>query len=266
MLKNKVIVLTGAGGGIGSALAQVLSKAGASLILVGRDQQKLDGINQQLDTKHNILIADIATTEGRQAIAAHCQQLDTGIHMLINNAGIGAFKSFETMDSSEVATMININLSSTILLTQVLLPLLNAQAEAQIINIGSAFGSIGFPGFAVYSASKFGLRGFTEALSRELKDGPVSVRYFAPRATKTLLNDSCVEALNQALKTPVDSPERVADEFLSFLQSKSLRYFVGWPEKLFARINGVFPSLVDSAIGKQLPIIKRCLSKETLES
>ena len=265
MLKNKVIVLTGAGGGIGSALTQVLSKAGASLILVGRDQQKLDGINQLLGTKHNVLIADIAITEGRQAIAAHCQQLDTGIHMLIN-AGIGAFKSFETMDPSEVVRLININLSSTILLTQALLPLLNAQAEAQIINIGSAFGSIGFPGFAVYSASKFGLRGFTEALSRELRDGPVSVRYFAPRATKTLLNDSRVEALNQALKTPVDSPERVADEFLSFLQSKSLRYFVGWPEKLFARINGVFPSLVDSAIGKQLPIIKRCLSKETLES
>jgi len=261
IMKGKTILLTGASGGIGAALAYELAQAGAQLILVGRNKQKLTELTHALGEGHVILDCDIATVDGREVISNYCRELQTGVDILVNNAGIGAFVSFEKMSEEQITSLISVNLTSTILLTQVMLPSLRKKPTSQIINIGSAFGSIGFPGFAVYSASKFGLRGFTEALSRELSDSHIDVRYFAPRATKTALNDQYVDALNDALDTHVDAPSQVAKEFLGFLKSGKKRYFVGWPEKLFARINGIFPALVDQSIHKQLATIKRCLAK-----
>lgn len=92
------------------------------------------------------------------------------------------------------------------LLTHALLPLLQRAPEAAVVNVGSAFGALGHPGFTAYCASKFGLRGFTEALARELADGKIRVLYLAPRVTATAMNDSRVEALNTALGHVVDPP------------------------------------------------------------
>jgi len=260
-MKGKVIVLTGASGGIGAALAHELAQAGAKLILVGRNEQALSELSTELGDGHTVLAADISTADGRNAILSHCNGLESGVDILLNNAGISGFVSFDKMDEDKIMSLININLTSTILLTQGMLPILSKKPASKIIVIGSAFGGIAFPGFTVYSASKFGLRGFTQALSRELADSSVDVRYFAPRATKTAFNDKNVDALNEALSVSVDEPSQVAKEFMAFINSGKKRYFVGWPEKLFSRINGAFPSLVDKAIGKQLATIKRCLPK-----
>lgn len=259
MYNNKVILLTGAGSGIGAAIAKELSELGAHLILVGRNQDKLETVQQQLPGQHDVLVADISSSAGRQAIKEHCEQLDNGIDILINNAGISAFTGFETMSEEKISSVININLTSTILLTQQLLPLLQAKSSAQIVNIGSAFASLAFAGFTVYSASKYGVKGFTEALRRELHGGTVDVRYFAPRGTKTPFNDANVDALNVAIKANIDSPEKVAAEFVSFLQSNKARHFVGWQERLFGRLNGLFPGLIDKALAGQHKAIMACL-------
>jgi len=134
-----------------------------------------------------------------------------------------------------------------------------ARPQGQIVNIGSIFGSIGYPGSTVYCASKFGIRGFSEALNRELMDTNVKVRYFAPRATKTAINNEQVVAMNNALGTKMDSADYVANEFVAFLQSANLRQYLGWPEKLFVRVNSLIPNIVDKSIFKQLPIIKHFL-------
>jgi len=261
IVQGKTVVLTGASGGIGGALAEELASKGARLVLIGRNTEKLSKLAELLGEGHSVVSCDIATADGRETIISYCQALESGVDMLVNNAGIGAFKSFDKTEEEQVISLIHTNLTSTILLTQAMLPILQAQKSSQIVNVGSAFGSIGFPGFVVYSASKFGLRGFTEALARELSDSSVAVRYFAPRATKTPLNDANVDALNAALDTHVDEPSQVAKEFVEFVESNKQRYYVGWPEKLFARINGVLPSLVDSSISKQLALIKSCLPK-----
>ena len=80
-------------------------------------------------------------------------------------------------------------------LTRALLPTLRSQPASAILNIGSVFGSLGYPGFTAYSATKFALRGFTEALRREMADSKIGVHYFAPRATKTGAVSSCPVAL-----------------------------------------------------------------------
>ena len=143
------------------------------------------------------------------------------------------------------------------LLTQTLLPELQRKSSAMIVNVGSAFGSIGYPGFTGYSASKFGLRGFTEALKRELSDSAVQVLYFAPRATDTSINSDAVVAMNRELGNQSDSPALVAAALVQQIQQNQARRFIGWPEQLFVRVNAVLPGIVDKALAAKLAVIRR---------
>jgi short-subunit dehydrogenase len=258
-IANKTILLTGASGGIGCAIATALSECGARLILVGRDNKTLSQLNQSLGGQHLDCVADISTQTGRNAIMTFCENEVSQIDVVINNAGVSHFGSFEHMDSSLLEKIIHTNLISQMLLCQAFLALLKTFPKSEIINIGSTFGSIGYPGFTVYCASKFGLRGFSEALNRELSDTPISIRYFAPRTTQTAFNTEQVIDMNKALGNGMDSPEQVAEAFIAFLGHSRHRAFLGWPEKLFVRLNGLLPTLIDQAIAKKLNVIKRYL-------
>ena len=142
-------------------------------------------------------------------------------------------------------------------LTKYLLPLLKCSADGGVVNVGSTFGAIGYPGFSTYCASKFGLRGYSEALRRELSDSSLQVFYLAPRATNTAINSSRVANLNSELGNAVDEPIIVAKALLKQLQKNRMNCYVGWPEKFFARVNGLLPKLVDSSLSKQLALIRR---------
>jgi len=146
--------------------------------------------------------------------------------------------------------VLDINLLAPIRLTQALLPHLRSQARAQVICVGSALGSIGLPGFSVYSASKFGLRGFAEALRRELSRSSVRVQYVGPRSTRTGFNDAAVEAYNAATGTAVDAPSRVAATLLRSLHDEAAERFIGFPERLAVRLNGAVPTLLDGSFDK----------------
>jgi len=257
-IQDKTVVLTGASGGIGRAVAEKLAKSGAKLVLVARNRQRLRRLLHDLGgDPHVMLAADLGSDEGRQNLKLFCKKLDQGISLLINSTGVNEFALFEQQKQQAIATMMNINLLSPILVCQDLLPLLQRQHEARIINIGSTFGSIGYPGFSTYCASKYGLRGFTEALRRELAGSHTQVSYIAPRATRTELNNKNIVALNDALGTAMDNPSRVADKVIKVLSSpaRSDKY-IGWPEKFFVRINALLPRLVDNSLRKQLPAIR----------
>jgi short-subunit dehydrogenase len=121
------------------------------------------------------------------------------------------------------------------------------------------FGSIGYPGNVAYSASKFGLRGFSEALRRELSDTPVRVCYVAPRVVATAFNSARVAAMNRALGNREDSPETVGAAVVRAIQTEAAITVIGQPERFFSRVNALLPRLVDGAIRRQLPLIKRHL-------
>lgn len=125
------------------------------------------------------------------------------------------------------------------------------------MNLGSTFGSIGYPGFATYCASKFALRGFSEALRRELADTPIKVLYIAPRATRTGMNTQSVVALNDELNVAMDDPKTVAAQIAAALQYEHELLYLGWPEKFFVRLNSLLPGIVDRALRKQLPVVQR---------
>jgi len=254
-LNNKNILLTGATGGIGKAIATRLNDAGATVSLVGRKRATLTPLLDSIGPQHHLLIADINSAEGRSSIAEYCAEKVMDI--VINCAGVLDFGLYEEQTQSTIETMMTTNLLSPMLLCQQLIAPLKLRSESAIINIGSIFGSIGHPGFTTYCASKHGLRGFTEALERELADTNIKVGYLAPRATDTEFNSAAVVALNRALSNSMDSPDLVAAELVWLLERNQPRRFMGWPEKLFVKINGLFPNIVSSALIKNLPLIKQ---------
>lgn len=249
-------LLTGASGGIGLALAQSLASAGAHLLLVGRRLEPLQPLLQRYPDQIQLVQADIASRTGRDTMVAAAQNFG-GPNCLINAAGVNRFALLDQQDEQQLAELIGLNVTATLQLTQRLLPLLRAQRRALVINLGSTFGAIGYPGFAAYCASKFALRGFSEALRRELADTNVRVLYFAPRATRTAMNAPSVVAMNDELGVAMDDPEKVAAELLQAIRLEQEERHLGWPERLFVRLNGLLPRVVDQALRKQLPIIQR---------
>jgi len=258
-LNGKTAVLTGAAGGIGSAMAEALAGAGVRLVLVGRSAQALQALAARLGDRHLAVGADLATDAGRQRVLECCAALPDGVDVLINNAGVSAFGLFEAQ-APRLTELVTTNLLAPMLLTAQLLPLLRQAPRGLIVNVGSAFGAIGHPGFAGYSASKFGLRGFSEALRRELADSTVGVLYLAPRATATALNSAPVNALNAALGNRIDNPAVVAAALVRQLRSERPRAGIGRPERLFAFLNGLLPGLLDRALARQLPVVRRVLA------
>lgn len=256
-INGKTILLTGAAGGIGSAIARQLAEQGAHLILTGRNQQQLNALAAQLPGGgHQCITADLCSAQDREHLANRA--IASGVDILINNAGASQLALLDDISDDHVAELLKLNLEVPILLSKALLPHLRQREQAVIVNVGSIFGAIGYPGSSVYSAAKFGLRGFTESLRRELGDSHLRIIYFAPRATATTFNSDQMHSMNRELGNTVDEPEKVAAQLLTtLLKGKSASRHLGWPEGFFVRLNGLIPKLVDNALIKQLPIIRR---------
>ena len=251
-LQGKTVLLTGATGGIGKAVLQQLLICGADVVIAGRDNGRLATLRTAAPGRVHTFAGDLNDASHRQSLLALCQQLG-GIDVLINNAGISQFSA---QGEQNVSALITTNLMAPMLLTQLFVPMLKAR-QGTVLNVGSTFGSIGYAGFTGYCASKFGLRGYSEALQRELADTGVKVLYLAPRATRTAINSAQVDALNQALGQGVDSPDFVAKAMIEQLNSGKKRRYLGTAENVFVRINALFPALVDQALGNKLKQIKQ---------
>lgn len=261
--EQMTVVLTGACGGIGQLLARQLAAAGASLFLCGQDGDTLAVMEREMRASviANQFIAarvvDLTDDADIDQWLASIDQADKPVNVLVNNAGICKFEMFEKLSDRDIELMMNLNSVAPMKLTRKLLAGLKQQPTARIVNIASTFGALGFPGYSVYSASKFAIHGFSQALTRELSDTTVKVGCILPRATKTSINTDRVVELNRKLKVAMDPPEKVAAAVLKFICSDRGEQALGWPEKLLVRINAVFPALVGNAISKKLPLIKQ---------
>lgn len=255
-LRGRTVVLTGASGGIGAALAAALVQAGATVLAVGRDPVKLNTLVHRHRAGAVVPVtADLCTAAGRAAVVAQASSMSPSLLVLAHAQG--AFGLFEDESDAGLSALVQTNLVAPMQLIRGLLPALQAQPDAAVVAVGSTFGALAFPGFAAYSASKFGLRGLIEALGREHAGGSVRFQYLSPRATRTAFNTPAVDALNAELGTAQDEPADVAAQLLDAIRRGDRRRQLGWPEKLFARLNGAFPALIDRALSGQLPIVRR---------
>lgn len=254
--KDARVLLTGATGGIGQAAASALVGAGASVMLLGRSPARLAAQARALARSCTgtpppgieWYAADLTRTSSLGGIGAVAA--GWGCNVLVHNAGVPAFGRLEAFGATEMAQVLHLNLFAPMLLTQALLPHLRTYPEARVVFVGSVLGRLGLPGFSVYSASKFGLRGFAESLRRELGDSPVGVQYLGPRSTRTAFNSDAVDGYNKATGTAMDAPEVAAQALLQLIESGAAERFVGFPESLAVRLNGLAPGLLDGAFRK----------------
>lgn len=263
-LSEARVVLTGASGGIGQAIAAALCASGAQVLAVARHGESLAHLLTQYPQQLCWVAADLTFLPDRRKVLGAAQAMG-GINLLINAAGVNHFAMLEQLDDSEINAMLAVNISAPICLTKILLPLLKEAESAMVVNVGSTYGSIGYPGYASYCATKFAVRGFSEALRRELADTRVSVLYVAPRATRTSMNSPEAQALNDALKANVDDPHTVASAVIHAIAGDRRDLYLGWPERFFVRLNSLLPHLVDRGLRKQLPLIRRLSQKPDSE-
>ena len=140
-----------------------------------------------------------------------------------------------------------VNVYGTIRLTQAVLPAMLKRDSGRIVNIGSTFGSLAFPYFGVYSATKSAVRGFSEALRRELIDSGVGVTYIAPRAVRSTQPDTFFE-MAKKMGMNLDDAEKVAGIIVKAVEKESNEVSIGGPEKFFTLVNKLKPSMVDGGL------------------
>jgi short-subunit dehydrogenase len=263
-LAGKRVLLTGATGGIGRHLALKLAAQGAELALVCFDAHKLNALADVIAArggKVSVIVADFNHAHAAQGVADAARVKMGGIDVLVNNAGILDFVQFAEQSPERIAQMVQVNLTVPLQLTRALLPDFIARNGGQIVNIGSIFGSIGFPHYASYSATKFAMRGFSQALRRELAGHDIAVTYVAPRAVKTPINDAIATEMLKATGTHLDEPELVAEKILQAMLRGNGDSYIGQPESLFAWLNGFLPSLVSMGLKKQTEIARSYASR-----
>jgi short-subunit dehydrogenase len=258
-LKQYSILLTGAAGGIGSVIADYFAGNGSRLLLTDLNKAALAGLAERLQKQHaaevETIAADLTSAAGRAQIAAATEAFKANV--LINSAGYNRFGLLADISDSDVERIFTINVLSPVLLCKALLPWFSAQEDAHIVNVGSTFGSLGYAGFASYSSSKFALRGFSEALRRELADSGLKVHYLAPRAVRTAFNEDAVNRMNSALGVAMDTPDVIPGAIAQMLQRGQSEHYIGRPERFFVKLNALFHKLVDRGLSGQLATIQQ---------
>jgi short-subunit dehydrogenase len=184
---GRTCVITGAAGGIGAALALNLARRKGRLVLVDKDDQGLEKVAamaRELGAEVATYVIDLSDGGDRTDFAAEVASRFGGADLLVNNAGVALSGTFEQVSLSDVEWLLEINLYAVIRMTKAFLPQLLNRPGSHLVNLSSLFGLIAPAGQVAYATSKFGVRGFTEALRHEL-DGRVGVTVVHPGGVKT---------------------------------------------------------------------------------
>ena len=221
VLKNKVAIVTGGGRGIGKAIALALAEHGCNIIITSRTESELKNAEKEIESKNVDVLAikaDISKLSDVKKVVDESIKKFNRINILVNNAGIGIYKPFESMDYKEIDSTLDINLKGLIYSTKESLPYIKKESYSRIINISSGLGKVGMKNFAVYCATKFGIIGFTESLARELKNG--KVYSVCPGSVDTVLYRKNFPDSRNFL---IDKPEKVAKVVLRLCTSDNVK-------------------------------------------
>jgi short-subunit dehydrogenase len=249
--EQKLVLVTGAGSGIGRALCIEAAQRGLAVALCGRRREALEATGALLGpgASHLIIPADITRPEHRRRIVDRIRKERGALDILINNAGIVEGGPLERFDDDALARTFQTNVMAPMALTRDLMSLLIAAKPSRVVNVGSIFGDIAYPEFTCYSAAKFALRGFSIALRREWKQKGIGVTYAAPRATRT---DAAVAFAGLIAKTKMnmDSPEQVARQIWRAVARGHDSVYAPAPEKVYVLIQRLFPRAIDWSLSR----------------
>lgn len=252
-LKDKVALITGAGSGIGRALAIEAARRGMTVALMGR---RADALHETLEllgqhANHVALPGDVTVPGVRVALRQYIDRWAGRLDVLVNNAGVLTAGPLSRTSDETLELMMRTNVIAPAALTRELLPLLQRAAPSRIVNVGSVFGDIAYPLFGAYSASKFGLRGLSIALRRELKQFGVGVTYAAPRATNTAAAGAFASLITP-MQMRIDDPAKVARDIWAAVARDADSVYAKGPERVFVLVQRLFPRLIDRSIAAQM--------------
>ena len=268
---GKVCVVTGAGSGIGQALAIELGRSGAKLAISDVDTEGLAKTREQLEAIGVPVKADRLDVTEREAVLLYADEVREHfgvVHQIYNNAGIAYTGSVEVSQFKDIERVIDVDFWGVVNGTKAFLPHLLASGDGHVVNVSSLFGIFAVPGQSAYNAAKFAVRGFTEALRQEMlvAGHPVAVTTVHPGGIKTAIarNATAAEGLDsQELARTFDkllantSAPRAARIILSAVRKKKARVLVGPDAKvldLVVRVTGSgYQRLFSGALAKALP-------------
>jgi len=187
-LSGKTVLITGASAGIGRACALALARQGANLVLTARRQERLDEIASTLGregTRAVVVGGDVREEQTAKRCVAAALETFGSLDVLVNNAGAGIYKNLVDTGADEYDHLFDTNVRSTFLFTRHAAPVMIKQGAGTILMISSMAGIYGFPGEAVYCATKFAQVGFAQALDKELRPHGIKVGVICPGGVKT---------------------------------------------------------------------------------
>ena len=230
-LNGKKVLVTGASGGIGRAIAMELSSSGADLCLTGRNKSELENLQKIIGGNCQIIISDLSNSEGIINLADQAQDSMGQIDILVNNAGITKDNLFMRMSEDDWNEVININLNSIFKLTKQLIKGMIKRRYGRIINITSVIGVAGGAGQSNYSASKAGIIAMSKSLAQEVGSRSVTVNSIAPgfietNMTAELSDDRKKDILRSISVGRLGKPDDIAGA-VCFLASDKASYITG---------------------------------------
>ncbi len=265
---GRTALVTGAASGIGAALSLALADRGCALALADRDGAGLAFVAASARgrgvavSEHVIDLTDAAAIA---ALPAAVQARHGGLQLLINNAGVALAGRFEETDLDDVAWLMDVNLHAVMRLTHACLPLLRAEPQAQIVNLSSVFGIVAPAGQAAYAASKFAVRGFSEALAHEVAGTGLGVTLVHPggvatriaknaRIPRGLDPDEAARGLAAFERLLTMDPQTVAAAILRGVEARAPRLVIGKDARRALMIQRLMPvrywSLIRRTVGE----------------
>jgi NADP-dependent 3-hydroxy acid dehydrogenase YdfG len=265
-LSNKTVAITGAGSGIGRALAVQMSAHGARLALSDVNEVTLAETAALVRSRGPMHTARVDVGQ-RDAIYAWADQVKEALgpaDVIVNNAGVSLSQRIVEMRDEDFAWLMNINFWGVVHGTRAFLPQLMSRPEAHVVNLSSVFGLIAIPTQAAYNSSKFAVRGFTEALRQELADTTVRVTSVHPGGIKTNIvlngrhyqdptgNTNRDAVAGEFAKVARTTADQAAEQIVSAVLREKPRLLIGLDAVLIDRLQRLMPENYDRVVAKAI--------------
>ena len=265
MSDKPVVIITGASSGIGEATVKVFSQAGYNVVLAARRLDRLEQLASEVGRMGGealVVPTDLRQVEDIENLVHQALGHFGRIDVLFNNAGIGHLSWLEELAVADIEDLVRVNLMAVIYTSRAVLPHMIERREGNIINMVSIAGLIGSPTYTIYAASKFAVRGFSEALRREVGVFNIKVSGIYPGAVKTAFAAQTRMKRKTGIKTPRAlslSPDAVARQVLRLVSRPRRVLILPWYMKLAVWTNTLFAWLVDWVVEKRFVTRERDL-------
>lgn len=248
---GKTVLITGASSGIGLETARAFARRGCRVALAARRKEKLTALAEELKAKGSealVIACDIRDkTQAKNAVEEVLRTWGE-LHILINNAGISDFQSFDRQDIDRIEDVFKTNILGTVYTTHAALAHMREKGEGHIVNVSSIAGLMGIPWMAAYSSSKFALVGLTEALRRELHGSGVHLTAFCPGTVDTAMAAEPLKDKDLRNRIDPKTAKETAEQIVRAVQKNIPELVFGEVSSFLLRIVKFFPRLADWAV------------------